>query len=757
MVANRVKRSQVWLKVLWCVLLMVCSATTMRVRAEGTFIAATGRVDMVYDGPRDVLYISAGDSVLRYQTATGAFLSPFVLGGNLGGIDLSPDGNLLAVADRSQTETTNRIHIVDLTKGQARQVSFTKEFGEAGTWSVAFGSDGALLISSHFNGSGTVPLRRYDPASNSTTLLTSGLSNLNQDTMLSANADRSVIAFAESNSSDGPWGRYRVADGDLARRQGYTDGTSAFNYEIGVNRNGTQFAIPTYFGAYIYNASYQKIATVGDYAGVHPIGVAYHPTQDLVYFAMAQTRSVRAYNTSDFSLAATYDFENTFESPGNHAFVEGRLRIAPDGSKLFCTVDNGVRMLTLAAAPPTPTPTPEPTPTPTPEPTPTVEPTPTPIPDTLAPEVVIQTPSPGSAVTALSSVRGLASDDTGVAKVLLQLQRGLDKRFWNGRSWVTNAATFEANLYGSDVRRRIFGRTLGLPRGASLPESIYLLTARAVDAAGNEGVAKSSFSVDKTAPTLQILEPFDGASRASLNFVFNGKALDNRTGSGVAKVLLTLRRRSDGAYFNGQSWGRTIATFPARLSRGAWLFSSAALRDGAAASSLYDLSVAAFDRAGNRTVRTARFAVDTSAPSIIIDTPALNASLNSLVEIAGRHADAEKFPPPFNRANIDVFLIRESDGKYWFRGQWYAQTRAAIDFAPLPQAQVPRGQWRFSSTRAHPLPSGASLQPGRYRVLAVIYDSALNFNRAVSTFNVTESISVARSFDMLMTPLRAVG
>ena len=79
--------------------------------SEGVFVPALDRVDMVYDGTRNVLYITNGNSVLRYSMVTGLFFPPYTFGlGKLSGIDLSPDGNTLAIADR----TITGIHLVDL-------------------------------------------------------------------------------------------------------------------------------------------------------------------------------------------------------------------------------------------------------------------------------------------------------------------------------------------------------------------------------------------------------------------------------------------------------------------------------------------------------------------------------------------------------------------------------------------------------------------------------------------------------------------
>ncbi len=313
-------------------------------RASGTFISAPNRVDMAYDQARSILYISSGSSVLRYSLLTNQFLTAFSLAGSLGGMDISPDGNRLLVADRQRVGNRIEIFEIDLTTGVSKRVYFNRSFGEGGTFTVAFGNDGAALISSTFEGSGPVTLRRYDPASGAS----SDLATIDQDTMLTASADGSVIGLAESNSSDGPFDRYRVLDGNLLRESGYSNGTSWFNYEIGVSRDGSQYAIPTYGGTFLYDSDLQGIATIGQYAGGQPIGVVYDPFADVVYFAWAGTSEVRAFDTNTFTQIAAYDFQSAFSSPGDTAFVEGRLKISRDGSYLFATVNGGVRFLQIA-------------------------------------------------------------------------------------------------------------------------------------------------------------------------------------------------------------------------------------------------------------------------------------------------------------------------------------------------------------------------------------------------------------------------
>jgi len=249
----------------------VC-ALQLRAEAAGTFISAPDRVDMVYDSGRDTVYVTSGASVLRYHVGTNTFLSPFDLGGSLAGLDLSPDGNTLVVADRTRNASNTWVHVVNLDTGTSSKVLFPRYSLEGGTFTVAYTSDNHVLITSTFEGSGWVPLRRLNPATGAWSDLrsrfTTGFGEVRQDTMLAASGDRSVVGFAESNSSDGPVGRYRVSDSTVVQKTGYTDGTSWFNYEIGTNKNGTQFAVPTYGGTFIYNGSMVKTGTVlGVYAG----------------------------------------------------------------------------------------------------------------------------------------------------------------------------------------------------------------------------------------------------------------------------------------------------------------------------------------------------------------------------------------------------------------------------------------------------------------------------------------------------------
>jgi hypothetical protein len=333
-------------------LALAALAIPFSVFAEGTLIAAPQRVDMVHDDARGLVYITQGGEVLRYHVASGTFLSPIVLGGMLRGIDISKDNASLVVADDVSAANEGHVHLVALDDLAVRTLPFAKTSTyESGTFSVSFAGDGKVHATTDFWGSGWTQLRRLDPVSGTWTALAS----VRQATMLSRSGDGDTLAFAESNSSDGPWGLIDIPSGGIVRRQGYTDGTSRFNFEIGTDRLGSQFAIPTYGGTYVYNEAYQRVATIGQAYSQHPIGVAYHPVERKAYFPWSGSRQVRVYDMNSFAQIASHDVEHDFGWVGNHAYEQGRTKLSKDGSLLMVSVNGGVRVVqtyaSLAAAP----------------------------------------------------------------------------------------------------------------------------------------------------------------------------------------------------------------------------------------------------------------------------------------------------------------------------------------------------------------------------------------------------------------------
>lgn len=298
-------------------------------QVAGFFIPAMNRVDMVHDPKRNRLYITAAGSVLQYQLDSKKFLPPLVLGGDLRGIDISPDNNLLAVADAAGGNGRIRIHVVDLQTGQDAPASFTAERQESGTYSVAFGADGQLWISSSMSGSGFEPLRKFNPSTRNVLKL----QPVAQDTMLAASADRQSIAFAEAGVTPGSYGRILYRAVQLPKPM-QADG---FVYEIGISRDGKQLAVPGYNSMLLQGSATARL----DEPQI--IAATYHPQRDYLFVAQAGTSLLSVYDTATMAKVKELDFGDPFSWIGNHAFQAGRLRLSQDGKYIFCTVNGGIR------------------------------------------------------------------------------------------------------------------------------------------------------------------------------------------------------------------------------------------------------------------------------------------------------------------------------------------------------------------------------------------------------------------------------
>lgn len=319
--------------------LVLLSLLPLPARADGVLVPAAQPADAIYDEQRDLLYISSGSQLLRYQVASGAFLAPLELGGHLMGLDLSPDGNTLAVADAGYDATArvNWVHLVDLGGPSARRVTFALDYIEAGTYAVAWGSDGRLLVTSTCANSCTVPLRRYDPATHTVATL----DRLNRSAVLSASADRSVIAFTETTVLGGVWGRYRVADGNFLRQ--FVPG---YRFEVAASRDGRQFAVTTFSATGITDASLAPQASIGAAPGPRPLAAAFHPGRNRVYFPWVGTSTVQIYDTTTWQPVGALDAEYVFPpNASNMAFGPGRARLSRSGTELAVVVDGGVRLM----------------------------------------------------------------------------------------------------------------------------------------------------------------------------------------------------------------------------------------------------------------------------------------------------------------------------------------------------------------------------------------------------------------------------
>lgn len=320
---------------------------------EGVFIPAAARADIVHDLARHTLYISNGTSLLRYDTVAQSFLSPINLGGNLKGMDMSPDGNTLVVADDTQTGDNAWVYAINLDTLTSRQLSFPilrDDQGramESGTWSVAFGNDGYIYSTSDFPGSGGPPLRKIDPVSGATTRLM----HLYMKTMLSPTDDRRLIAFVQDFTYQNAKnvGIYRVSDGNVTLGQ-IPEYYNA-SVDVTASSDGSRFAVVGLWNTDILNSALEPTQSLGS-KGETPIGAVFAPNANVLYTTWWDADGahplVQAFDSRTGQLLQTVD---TSPTPYLHyvywGYQSGRMAVSQDGALLFTTVPGGVKMYSV--------------------------------------------------------------------------------------------------------------------------------------------------------------------------------------------------------------------------------------------------------------------------------------------------------------------------------------------------------------------------------------------------------------------------
>jgi RHS repeat-associated protein len=173
------------------------------------------------------------------------------------------------------------------------------------------------------------------------------------------------------------------------------------------------------------------------------------------------------------------------------------------------------------------------------------------------------------------------------------------------------------------------------------------ITARATDNAGNYAVATVTInrqSPDTTAPTLSIVSPANNAETTNSTTTVSGTVTDTGTNpSGVASVTVN----GQTATINGSSW--TIANIALTLGTNTIIAN-------------------AIDNAGNSSnqqITVRRIEADTTAPTIVINTPVNNSETNNAtVSVSGTASD-----PGANASGVASVAVNGQNANF-SNGNW---------------------------------------------------------------------------------------
>ncbi|MDI6795123.1 MAG: Ig-like domain-containing protein, partial [bacterium] len=213
---------------------------------------------------------------------------------------------------------------------------------------------------------------------------------------------------------------------------------------------------------------------------------------------------------------------------------------------------------------------------------------------------------------------------SGVIKVWISLKDTVNNLYWNKGDWVPTETWLQVTGTIS----------WSYPWPASLADGVYLVKAKAKDAAGNEAtpVTGNTFTLDTQPPASKIKVPADGDVLQTLS-IMAGTAGDNLIG--VASVEVSLRRNGDSRYWNGSGWAINQSWLTANGST-SWTYNLPLLSAGS-----YTAYSRARDKVDNLEMPGSgvSFIIDLDSPSSNITYPTEGLTLRELDQVKGTAFD----------------------------------------------------------------------------------------------------------------------
>ncbi len=208
--------------------------------------------------------------------------------------------------------------------------------------------------------------------------------------------------------------------------------------------------------------------------------------------------------------------------------------------------------------------------------------------------LLVSITSPSSVVRSLN-IAGSVSGTYAINSVQVSMRRLSDNLFWNGVNWVSGSREVSAVLNAG--RWQVPSNLL--PSGQGLRDGRYLLTVKGTDSALQTRTAVRNFWVDQNPPLIVFLSPRANSSYSTFPNIL-GRAVDATGGTGRARVVLFIRRMSDGRYWSGSNWGMQPVELNTTLDANNFLRTTNLPQGANLRAGQYRIMAIAVDGAGNR-------------------------------------------------------------------------------------------------------------------------------------------------------------
>lgn len=320
---------------------------------RSTTIASSGK--FVFDEVSNVLFSIGAGRVTRWDATNGQFLSAIEIGANLAGIAISPDGRYLLVGAADLVPTTGggssvALFRIDLTTMARTTITTPQAFYEGGVADIVIDADGFALFTTHFQGSGWTPLRRFDVAADTPTMSNvTGAPDVRGGTAMIRSPNGEFVLVLESNISSAPFALYSASqDRIIASSDLYNIGRSGFNDGRGDVSNAGDIAIITYNTFVIYDRDLNVVRDFTSRQSAGSIADAQFSADGRFLFVLNIGSDVlEVIRVSDWSLTQSVPLGVDLRPTGNGSIYNG-LDLIDDGGLLLLTTAAGVRVIDLA-------------------------------------------------------------------------------------------------------------------------------------------------------------------------------------------------------------------------------------------------------------------------------------------------------------------------------------------------------------------------------------------------------------------------
>ncbi|SFS12413.1 calcium-binding protein [Sphingomonas jatrophae] len=314
--------------------------------------------DAIFSADGQSLFVAQGNTISRYDVASGTVTASYSAGTSLGGLSASAEGRYVVAVDLdnpfSDSYYTVRAHTFDLTAGSVATASY-ESFREATRAGYVRNFDDSLVLTGDralVTGSNAGPgfgqkILNLDFATN-TLVTTNMLSGVN---IVVSSVDGAVSFISASNRSGGTALSVLDAAGTITASLTLYGGQAA-----AVSGTAGKALVAAYDSLTVYDLSLNAVidlsAAHSEWRASIP-GAAFSPDGRTLYLLDASDDTVVALSTADWSIVSEFAVGApiTSSNDGSQRAFGDRLTISADGQHLSIIADDRLVLVDLTDAP----------------------------------------------------------------------------------------------------------------------------------------------------------------------------------------------------------------------------------------------------------------------------------------------------------------------------------------------------------------------------------------------------------------------